>query len=119
MIPKGKDSRFCIIGGGGLPCLFIHELVNYNFVKPLIVTWKDHLHSRDRMLLKDSPFYEDIFKVCDNYDIPLLEVENPNKSKFLDVLDKRVLILCFQYAQDGFFQNISLNLSRVRLSIFT
>ena len=103
MTTKGKDSRFCIIGGGGLPCLFIHELVNYNFVKPLIVTWKDHLHSRDRMLLKDSPFYEDIFKVCDNYDIPLLEVENPNKSKFLDVLDKEGIDIVFSICSRWIF----------------
>ena len=103
MITKSKETRFCIIGGGGLPCLFINELVNSNFVKPLIATWEDHLHVRDRLLLKDSPFYQDIFKFSDTHDIPLVEVDNPNKPDFLELLDKEGIDIVFSICSRWIF----------------
>ena len=95
----GKDNiKFCVIGGGYLACMFLKILIKKKFKTPIAVTWKSDLHQRDRTLLKNNIFYEDIFECSKLNNVPLIETDSPNNESFISFLKKKNVNLVFSIA---------------------
>ena len=94
-----KDNIiFCVIGGGYLACMFLKILIKNKFKTPIAVTWKSDLHQRDRTLLKNNIFYEDIFECSKLNNVPLIETDSPNNESFISFLKKKNVNLVFSIA---------------------
>lgn len=92
----GKDNiKFCVIGGGYLACMFLKILIKNKFKTPIVGTWKSDLHQRDRTLLKNNIFYEDIFECSKLNNIPLIEIDSPNNESFISFLKKKNVNMIF------------------------
>jgi methionyl-tRNA formyltransferase len=93
-----NNINFCIIGGGYLACMFLKILIKNKFKIPIAITWKSDLHQRDRTLLKNNIFYEDIFECTKLNNIPLIETDSPNNESFISLLKKKNVNLVFSIA---------------------
>ena len=92
----GEDYiKFCVICGGYLACKFLEILIKNKFKTPIVVTWKDELHQRDRTLLKKNTFYEDVFEYTKLNNIPLIETDSPNNESLVSYLKKNNINLVF------------------------
>jgi len=93
--PKKNDCKFCLVGSGKVLASFAKLLVDSGYNKPTIVTWKNSLHDRDRILLKDNENYVDIFEFSKLNQVELIEVNNINDSDTISKLKERNINLIF------------------------
>ena len=57
--------------------MFLKILIKSKFKTPIAATWKSDLHQRDRTLLKNNIFYENIFECTKLNNIHLIETDSP------------------------------------------
>lgn len=106
---KLHKTKFAIIGGGKLACIFVRMLKSKFFIDPIVLTWKNSFHERDRELLKNSNYYEDIFELCNKEKIKLIEIENPNNSSIISELKKQNIDIIFSICSRWIFSKIFIN----------
>ena len=87
LIDKPKEKiKFCIVGSGINCCIFSKMLIENNFPKPVLVTWKKEKHKRDKQLLSSYDYYQDIFSFCGDNSILLIEASNVNNKETISKL---------------------------------
>jgi methionyl-tRNA formyltransferase len=78
-IPKGKSTRFVLMGAGIHLCTMARLLIEYGFPKPVILTYPKERHQRDRLLLKTTGLYEYVFDFAKECDIEIIESPTVNR----------------------------------------
>lgn len=94
-LPKKEDIKFALLGSGAHLCSLAEMLIKRNFQKPVIVTHPKSQHSRDKVLLKKSDVYEDVFEIAKKYSLEIFETETVNDSDLIKKLIDLGVNACF------------------------
>jgi methionyl-tRNA formyltransferase len=94
-LPKKEDIKFALLGSGAHLCSLAEMLIKRKFQKPVIVTHPKIQHSRDKVLLKKSDVYSDVFEIAKKYSLEIIETEIVNDPDLIKKLSDLGVNTCF------------------------
>ena len=108
-LPPTEFAKYALVGSGKVMASFANLLLERNFPKPILVTWKKEFHQRDIKLLNGNSNYINIFEFAKKKRLKLFEVNNVNDPCVLKKLKKNGIKLIFSLSSRWIFKKNMIN----------